>query len=119
MMRLLRNKASVITEYAVIVIVVVSAVLTMAIYMRRSIAGGIKKSADAIGEQYAPGKVVSDMTTTTSGETVSNTTTARQVVSGKNVVTADTVTTIPAANPETTTVTGTETIDGLGTDLWN
>ncbi len=115
----LPKKGSLTTEYAVLIAVTISALLVMSVYMRRAIAGGIRKSADAIGEQYAPGQVTSDMTTTASGASATSSQSTRTPLNGKNVVTVDSTTTIPNTNPETTTVTGSETIGPLGTDLWN
>ncbi len=114
----LHKKGSLTTEYAVLIAVTSSALILMSLYMRRAIAGGIRKSADAIGEQYAPGQVTSDMTTTTSGQTVTTSQSSRKVVNGNNVVAVDSTTTIPDTNPETTTVAGSESIGPLGTDLW-
>lgn len=107
------------TEYAVIVAAAVSAILVMAMYMRRAIAGGIRKSADAIGEQYAPGEVDAFSETTTSGKNIVTSQSSRQQVDGRNMVTSTTTTNIPAQVPEVTTTTSQETIGPLGSDLWN
>ena len=42
-------------EYAILVIIVIGALLTIQAYVRRGIMGRAKKSSDDIGDQYDPG----------------------------------------------------------------
>lgn len=47
-------------EYVVIIAVVVAGLITMQIYLKRSVQGKLRDATDQIGEQYAPGKVTSN-----------------------------------------------------------
>ena len=42
-------------EYAILVIIIIGALLSIQVYVKRAAQGGIKKSADDIGDQYSPG----------------------------------------------------------------
>jgi hypothetical protein len=42
-------------EYAVLVIIVIGALLSIQVYIKRGVQGRLKSSADDIGEQYSPG----------------------------------------------------------------
>ena len=57
---MLKPKAQVTLEYAMIVGILVAALLGMSIYIKRSISGRWRESADAIGfgRQYDPLKTV-------------------------------------------------------------
>ena len=52
-----------IVEYAVLIIVVVFALAVMQIYLKRSYQGRIKREADSLGTQYAPGQTASKTVT--------------------------------------------------------
>ena len=56
-------------EYAMVIICIVAALLTMQYYIKRAIQGRVRESADTIGEQYAPGYMDSQITSTQTGTT--------------------------------------------------
>ena len=42
-------------EYAMLIIIIIAALITIQVYIKRGVQGGIKKSADDIGDQFSPG----------------------------------------------------------------
>ena len=42
-------------EYAVLIVVIIGALLTIQVYMKRGIQGRLKSAADDIGDQYSDG----------------------------------------------------------------
>ena len=42
-------------EYAVLIIIVIGALLSIQVYIKRGVQGRLKSAADDIGEQYSPG----------------------------------------------------------------
>lgn len=73
-MRRDHNKGQSIIEYSVVAICVVAALLGMQYYIKRTIQGRFRESADAIGEQYAPRHTNSTITTTHTGNSEIETT---------------------------------------------
>lgn len=63
-MRPLRRGQST-AEYAILAAVVIAALLTMQIYMKRGMQGKLREATDQIGEQFAPKKTTYDYTFTT------------------------------------------------------
>ena len=118
--KLRRSRGQSTLEYAVLVAIVAGALIGMAVYMKRGMAGRLRSSADSVGEQYAPGQTTSNFNLTVSGK--STTTSVFQknqnVGNGTLADVMETTTTIDPANPETTTRTGSETVGPLGTGLW-
>ena len=58
MLRWLRNKRGQSTvEYAVLIVVVIAALLTIQNYVKRGVQGRLKSSADDIGDQYSEGNM--------------------------------------------------------------
>lgn len=55
------RKAQSVLEYAVVVVVFISALLAMQIYLKRSVQGRLRETADSIGQQYSPGNTSSVM----------------------------------------------------------
>jgi cytoskeletal protein RodZ len=56
-------------EYAVLIIIVIGALLTIQVYIKRGVQGRLKSATDDIGDQYSPGntnirKTVSVQSTT-------------------------------------------------------
>jgi len=52
-------------EFAIVIFAVVAALLGMQVYMRRSLQGRLRSSADELSaQQYEPGKTISDVTVT-------------------------------------------------------
>lgn len=106
-------------EYALLAAVLVAALIGMQMYLKRSMGGRLRSAADSLGEQYAPRHTTSNLTTTVSSTTTTTSTLRKdQAVDGAQVDVMVTTTTIDAANPDTTTRRGTETVEALGTELW-
>ena len=104
-------------EYTALVAILVGALLTMAVYIKRSLAGRLRGSADSIGEQYAPGRTTSDMTLTVSSDTK----TASELQLDQDVgngAKADVMVTTTTVNNDTTTRTGRETVGALDASVW-
>ena len=57
-------------EYAVLVIIIIAALLSIQVYIKRGVQGRLKSSADDIGDQYSVGNTNSVKRT----KTISNTT---------------------------------------------
>ena len=66
MFRLLNKKNAQSTiEYVVLVIIVIGALITIQVYIKRGIQGRMKQATDDIGDQFSPGNtnVIHTMTT--------------------------------------------------------
>ena len=50
-----KKKAQSTLEYAVLIIIVIGALLSIQVYIKRGVQGRLKGAADDIGEQYSPG----------------------------------------------------------------
>jgi hypothetical protein len=62
-----RQKGQSTLEYAILIIIIIGALLSIQIYIRRGIQGRFKDSADQIGDQFSPGNTnVVKITKTTS-----------------------------------------------------
>jgi uncharacterized protein (UPF0333 family) len=65
----LNRKGQSTLEYTVIIAVIVAAVIMMQSYVKRSVQGRVKDSADSVGDQYstsATGNVITNRTANTS-----------------------------------------------------
>ncbi len=51
----LKNKGQTTLEYAVLVIIIIGALLTIQTYIKRGVQGRLKSASDDIGDQYSPG----------------------------------------------------------------
>ena len=56
-------------EYAVLIIIVIGALLSIQVYIKRGIQGRLKSATDDIGDQYAPGNTNIRAVTTFSSST--------------------------------------------------
>src|SRR5271170_1419508 len=56
-------------EYAVLIVVIIGALLTIQVYIKRGIQGRLKSSADDIGDQYSDGNTNSVKTTVRNSST--------------------------------------------------
>ena len=56
-------------EYAVLIVVIIGALLSIQVYMKRGIQGRLKSAADDIGDQYSDGNTNIIKTTNRSSET--------------------------------------------------
>lgn len=50
-----RRKGQSTLEYAVLIIIVIGALLSIQIYIKRGVQGRLKSATDDIGDQYSPG----------------------------------------------------------------
>jgi len=53
-------------EYAILIIIILGALLSIQVYIKRGLQGRFKQAADDIGDQYSPGNTNLTKTTTTS-----------------------------------------------------
>lgn len=62
-----REKGQSTLEYAVLIIIIIGALLSIQVYIKRGIQGRLKSSADEVGDQFSPGNMnVVTRTSTTS-----------------------------------------------------
>lgn len=102
-----------ILEYAVLLAVIMSAILIMQFYIKRSYQGRLKAGADELGQMYAPNHT----TSTTSQVTIASTTTCTGGnCFGVTVPDGETVTQskISATNSKTESVDAFATESGFG-----
>lgn len=70
MLKLLNNKKAQSTlEYAILIVIIVGALLTIQVYIKRGIQGRLKSASDDIGDQFSPGNTRLNATTVTSSQT--------------------------------------------------
>jgi hypothetical protein len=69
-MRMRRAQSTV--EYALVIACVIAALLAMRAYVARGIQGRLRSEADQLGQQYAPGRTTSSISTTYSSHTTSD-----------------------------------------------
>jgi len=50
-----QKRGQVILEYAVLIVIIIGALLTIQIYIKRGVQGRLKSAADDIGDQYSDG----------------------------------------------------------------
>ena len=67
-----KRKGQSTLEYAVLIIIIIGALLTIQVYIKRGIQGRLRSATDDIGDQFAPGNTNYTMTTTTHSETAEN-----------------------------------------------
>lgn len=121
-LRLLRLQGQTVLEYAAVLAMIVAALLSMQLYVKRGISGRLRGATDSIGPPYAPKETTSSSTLNTSSDT---TTTLellkKQRIESKTVDVMRTTTTINQTGRPGDTVkrSGTETVGPLGTDLWS
>ena len=60
-----RKNGQSIVEYAILLGVVITSLLIMQVYIKRSYQGRIKQEADQVGQQYSPGHTTSVVETNT------------------------------------------------------
>ncbi len=70
MLKKLGYKGQASLEYAMFIIIVVAALISMQIYLKRGIQGRMRTSIEGVGEQYDPMATESDITQTLSGNTI-------------------------------------------------
>lgn len=50
-----KRKGQSTVEYAILIIIIIGALISIQVYFKRGVQGRVKDSADNIGEQYSPG----------------------------------------------------------------
>ena len=87
-----RQKGQSTLEYAILIIIIIGALLSIQVYIKRGVQGRLKSATDDIGDQFSPGNtdVVKTMTVTSvSKDTFSNGVTRSELLA--NEVTTDTL----------------------------
>ncbi len=64
-----RKKGQSTLEYAVLIIIIIGALLSIQVYIKRGIQGRLKQAADDSGDQYADGSTSVNKTTGTRSQT--------------------------------------------------
>lgn len=64
-----RKKGQSTLEYAVLIIIIIGALLSIQVYIKRGIQGRLKSATDDIGDQFSPGNTNVVTITTTSSNT--------------------------------------------------
>lgn len=111
------GRGSTLVEYGTLIAIIVAALLSMQVYIKRGVSGKLRAAADSVGTQYGPKEATSTLTLTVS----SDTTTDSKVIKDKVIspgVEADVMVTTSTINENTTSRTGSETVGALKTDLW-
>ncbi len=89
-----RKKGQSTLEYAILIIIIIGALLSIQVYIKRGIQGRLKGAADDIGDQFSVGNTNVVQTMTTSGRTNE---TFRAGVSGSAMLNEEVTTTITNA----------------------
>ena len=61
-----RQKGQSTLEYAILIIIIIGALLSIQIYIKRGVQGRLKSATDDIGDQFSPGNTNVTMSMTTS-----------------------------------------------------
>ena len=67
-----RKKGQSTLEYAILIIIIIGALLSIQVYIKRGVQGRLKSATDDIGEQFSPGNTnvfLNRSTTTVSNDT--------------------------------------------------
>ena len=105
-------------EFALVVAVVAAALLSMAIYLKRSVSGKLREGADSVGEQYHPTQTSGHHELVVNSAVVTTSTLKLNQPVG-NGQTGDVMEYATTIDHDTSTKTGNETVGALGTDVWN
>ena len=103
-------------EYAALIAIVAAALLSMAIYVKRSISGRLRENADSVGEQYHPTQTNSNLNYAVN----STTTSTSKLLVDQNL--GGTIANVMESNTttnETSNRTGTENVGAMGGSIWN
>jgi hypothetical protein len=103
----MNTKGQSLFEYTAVIACVVAALLGVSIYAQRAIQGRMRSSSDQIGEQYEPGSLSGNMTTTVTRNITSDISTQPWTVNGQPGQATFRTETI---NQDDTVRTGTETL---------
>jgi len=64
-----KRKAQSTLEYAVLIMIIIGALVSIQTYIKRGVQGRLKSSADDVGDQFSPGNTNSVKTTSTHSKT--------------------------------------------------
>ncbi|MFA5059285.1 MAG: hypothetical protein WC676_01480 [Candidatus Omnitrophota bacterium] len=67
--KLRQMKAQSTLEYAVLIIIIIGALLSIQFYIKRGVQGRLRSAADDIGEQFSPGNTRVNSTTSSTSST--------------------------------------------------
>ena len=98
-----KNKGQSTLEYAVLIIIIIGALLSIQVYIKRGIQGRLKSATDDIGDQFSPGNTyVNKHTVTNAQETQSSNqaTGSRTELTGPEITTENMTSTISNAQEE-------------------
>ena len=87
-----RKKGQTTLEYAVLIIIIIGALLSIQVYIKRGIQGRLKSATDDIGDQFSPGNtIVNRIRTTTANEiqSASQATGSRTELTGDGEITVE------------------------------
>lgn len=105
-------------EFSVLVAVLVAALLTMQIYMKRGFSGRLRATADSIGGAYAPRHTTADLTLSSASKTETTSNLTKVDVDGDGAQEQVMVTKTRILS-ERTSRTGRETVGSLDSEkLW-
>jgi len=76
-------------EYAVLIVIIIGALLSIQVYIKRGVQGRLKSAADDIGDQYSDGNtnIVKKTTRSVNSEDLFNAGTASSVMQGTGEIT--------------------------------
>ena len=94
-------------EYAVLIVVIIGALLTIQVYIKRGVQGRLKSSADDIGDQYSDGNTNELKSTTRNSQTEEQFGIAGQGISSSNIT-----------SPELTNTTDNSIIVNTQQEYW-
>jgi len=64
-----RRKGQSTLEYAILIIIIIGALLSIQVYIKRGVQGRLKQATDDIGDQFSPGNTNVTKYTTVTGQT--------------------------------------------------
>lgn len=76
-------KAQSVLEYAIVIVCLVAALIAMQIYIKRSMQGRLRETADSLGTQYDPQNTTSDITMSQNSEVETEVETTEDKETGK------------------------------------
>jgi len=88
MLKKKNNKGQSTLEYAILVIIVIAALISLSSYVKRGVQGRLKQSSDDIGDQFTTDYNYYKKTTTTSHSEDTNSKGATQSVGNTNTTTS-------------------------------
>lgn len=105
-------------EYVILAVVIIAALVSMQIYIKRGISGRWREAADSVGVQYDPLNTWSNYTTTVIKSRTDNVAIQdMNVISNGNTVRVKVTTTDSTFSTNTTKI-GNETVGALSNTIW-